>query len=87
MSEMELTFFNDPGHGWLRAPKEMLKEYGISDRITDYSYEDSQYVYLEEDCDASILLNAIEATGIKVKLIDKYSGGPSFIRRLGGITK
>jgi hypothetical protein len=81
--EIKLTFFNDPGHGWLRAPKKLLKQYGVADKISEYSYADAEYAYLEEDCDAPRLLDAIEASGLTVKLIDRYSTH-CFVRRLGG---
>ena len=53
-------FVADPGHGWLRVPRRMLHELGIENRISTCSYqirENSRFVWLEEDCDASLFFN------------------------------
>lgn len=42
----------DPGHGWLQVPLELLADKGLRESISGYSYMDSEYAYLEEDCDA-----------------------------------
>jgi len=47
-----------PAHSWLRVPLSELDELGIRDKITEYSYKDNLYAYLEEDCD---LMKFIEA--------------------------
>lgn len=44
----ELTYFTDPGHGWLRVPLAELDGFQPS----EYSYRDAEFAYLEEDCDA-----------------------------------
>ena len=48
----------DPGHGWLKVPRKELHELGIADRITPYSYQRGEWVYLEEDGDLSTFANA-----------------------------
>jgi len=53
-------FYSDPSHGWLKVKKSELKELGIEKKITGYSYQKGEWVYLEEDCDASIFLDAFE---------------------------
>ena len=50
------TFYEDPGHGWLRVLIAELAELGIQNEITSYSYRDDQYVYLEEDSDLDTFL-------------------------------
>jgi hypothetical protein len=42
----------DPGHGWLRVPLELLADDELRQSISGYSYMDSEFAYLEEDCDA-----------------------------------
>lgn len=42
------TFYEDPGHGWLRVPKSEIMG-GLEYLISPYS----RYIYLEEDCDLS----------------------------------
>lgn len=48
----QLRWFLDAGHGWLRVPIKDVIALGIERDITEYSYINDGYVYLEEDCDA-----------------------------------
>jgi hypothetical protein len=48
----------DPGHGWLAVKRRELKELGIADRITTYSYARGTTAYLEEDCDLATFFTA-----------------------------
>lgn len=50
------TFYTDPGHGWLRVPLAEAKGLNIS----SCSYQDKNFAYLEEDCDAGIFLENIK---------------------------
>jgi hypothetical protein len=59
MSERTFAFYSDPSHGWLQVPKALIKELGIANEISGYSYERGLYVYLEEDCDFSVFTNAV----------------------------
>lgn len=79
-SIVELTFFADPGHGWVRVPYSFLWELGIEGDISPYSYMDHQYAYLEEDCDFGILINAMKGKGIGLELTEKHSDYESSIR-------
>ena len=49
-----------PAHSWLRVPLSELDALGIRDNITEYSYEDDLYAYLEEDCDVTTFIEAKE---------------------------
>lgn len=64
-------FISDPGHGWLKVPIALLVQLNIVDKISGYSYQRDNYAYLEEDCDAPLLLNALKGAGIDYKLRDK----------------
>ena len=57
----KFNFFTDPGHGWLKVKRQELIDLGIKDKISGYSYEKGDAVYLEEDRDASIFADAWEA--------------------------
>lgn len=46
---MTYEFIEDAGHGWLKVPLNECKGLDIS----RYSYMDSNFAYLEEDCDFS----------------------------------
>jgi len=63
---MATTFktYTDPGHGWAAVKRSLLVKLGIADKITSFSYERGQTVYLEEDCDVSTFVAAFQkATG------------------------
>lgn len=55
---MKYTFTADSGHGWLRVNREEIQSLGIADKITEFSYQRNDYVYLEEDCDLATFFRA-----------------------------
>lgn len=47
----------DAGHSWLKVPKADLVGYRVrGGEITEFSHQDRDYVYLEEDVDAQMFL-------------------------------
>jgi len=56
---MKYDFYADAGHGWLKVPISKLKELGIENKISLYSYIKNNNAYLEEDCDVSVFCDAI----------------------------
>lgn len=79
---MEYVFHSDAGHGWLEVDREELVELRIADQISSYSYQRGKKVYLEEDCDASSFINALDAQGIKPTIHYAAQEEESFIRSL-----
>lgn len=75
-------FFADSGHGWLEVFIDEIETLGLTDTISGYSYRSGPKVYLEEDCDAALFINAKENLGIKIQLEEKYVDGDSFVRAL-----
>lgn len=63
------VFYSDPGHGWLKVSKALLDGLGILGQVSHYSYMRKGFVYLEEDQDASLFINAYRA---------KYGVDPKF---------
>jgi hypothetical protein len=51
-------FHSDAGHGWLEVPKYLLKDLGVSKKITGYSYQKDGIVYCEEDMDYDTFIRA-----------------------------
>ncbi len=76
-----LHFYEDPGHGWLRAPIRLLEELQIVDQISHYSYLLGQYAYLEEDCDAGKLIQALKQDCEIYKVVKHYCQNESTIRQ------
>ena len=69
----KLHFYEDPGHGWLKVPKELLRVLNIDDQISWYSYQKGNFAYLEEDCDYSLFQAAMNETGRDFDLINHIS--------------
>lgn len=78
----EFYFYTDPGHGWLDVPRSLLHELGIAERVSGYSYQRGESVFLEEDCDYSLFRRAMMDAGRKFTTADIHTDGDSFIRRL-----
>jgi hypothetical protein len=79
---MEYTFHSDAGHGWLEVRKRELEDLGLADKVSSYSYVRGDKVYLEEDCDASLFINALDGKGVKPSIIYAAQETESFIRSL-----
>ena len=59
---MKYEFWDTEGHGYLKVPFNKIIDLGIEEDITEFSYwsKSKKYVYLEEDEDLSIFLNAVD---------------------------
>lgn len=72
MKAKKLKFINDPGHGWLSVSNKDVKELGIADKISRYSYMSPTRSYLEEDGDAGVFLEAAKAAGWEFVISNSY---------------
>jgi hypothetical protein len=54
-----MRFYEDGSHGWLQVPRSLVVAMGIEGKISGYSYQRLNDVYLEEDCDLSVFLNTL----------------------------
>lgn len=70
--EKTYIFHSDPGHGWLAVKEKELIELNIAYKISPYSYHKGKTVYLEEDSDAGIFIEALKAKGIEFKYRSSY---------------
>lgn len=79
--QTKFTVIEDPGHAWLVVPMTLIRQLGIFDRITSYSFIGSEWTekgglkevgYLEEDCDAGVFIRAWEAAGNTLAFHHKY---------------
>ncbi len=77
-----LDYVQDPGHGWIAADLQGLRALGIADKVSRYSYCDGDLVWLEEDCDAPLFINALRKAGIDFNIIETHTRGDAFIRHL-----
>ena len=65
-------FYNDAGHGWVAVKRKELVELGILDKISGFSYQKGNMVYLEEDCDASLFVKKLKELDITYGFTKKY---------------
>lgn len=72
MKTLKLKFQCDPAHGWLSVKRQLLVDLGILNKVSQYSYQRGKSVYLEEDCDASILLAELRARNIPFELSESH---------------
>lgn len=80
MTKLKIKHYQDPGHGWLAVKMDLIRKLGILGKISPYSYAKGQTVYLEEDCDASVFLDAAKAAGFEVEVVGKNTNKSSPIR-------
>jgi len=52
------THHQDPGHGWLEVPRAELDVLGLLPKISAYSYQNGEQVFLEEDRDMALFGDA-----------------------------
>ena len=67
----ELVFYSDAGHGYLKVPLKLIKAYGLFNKISEFSFKSKEFGFLEEDCDATLFLKAVEDAGNKDKYVIK----------------
>ncbi len=71
-----LRWYSDPSHGWLQVRRRDAERLGILSSISYYSYQSKkgEMIYLEEDRDAQILLDALSRSK---DCLPKYSNDKS----------
>lgn len=61
-------YIQDPGHGWVRVPKTELAKAGCEADISRHSFQKGNNVFLEQDCDLQIFVDARRSQGLETKL-------------------
>ena len=77
---MKLDFYEDPGHGWLAVPLELLDRLGLVDQVSRYSYLRGRYAHLEEDCDYSLFAQAMRERNVPFTIREHHTDNRSRIR-------
>lgn len=66
-------YHSDAGHGWLAVKQKELAELGILEKVSVFSYHNGQTVYLEEDVDAGLFVQAyLSKHGKKPAIRESY---------------
>jgi hypothetical protein len=84
---MKLKYYTDPGHGWIAIKRKVLNDLEVADKITVFSYQKGQTVYLEEDCDAFLVMQKLSEKGITVTFDRKHTNNRSPIRNYNRFDK
>jgi len=79
---LSLIFHTDPAHGWLEVNRADLEALNIAHKISRYSYQKTDRVFLEEDSDAAHYLRAAGKKGWTITTTEKHTNHDSFIRNL-----
>lgn len=77
---MQITYIQDPGHGWIAVPLSIIREWNI--KPSQFSYRDETMGYLEEDCDASLFVNEAKSRNVSIQIIEQHTNQDSPIRRM-----
>ena len=75
MNKIKLTFYDNESHGYIKISKYDLKGLGIdASQFSNYSYYNNENacLYLEEDCDATKLLNLLKNKGYEVSFNNQF---------------
>ena len=67
---MVIKYYSDPAHGWYAVKRTVLDQFNVADKITPYSYQNGQTVYLEEDMDGYTLIHALRNANVKYEIVD-----------------
>ena len=77
---MKLDFYEDPGHGWLAVPLELLDSLQLLDKVSSYSYIRGRFAHLEEDCDYSLFAAAMRERNAPFTIREHRTDNRSRIR-------
>lgn len=82
-----LTWHCDPGHEWLEVSASLVDQLGILDKLSEYSYysHDQQKYYLEGDCDAAILVEALKLNQFEIVFRFQEHRGDAPMRRMARV--
>jgi hypothetical protein len=80
-NKLVFNFHSDAGHGWLAVKNSLIRELGLADKISEYSYTKGATSYLEEDGDAPMFMKAFsEKFGAEAQIKELESRNYSPIR-------
>lgn len=85
MKTRTIQVYSDPSHAWAKVSLSELIDLEIAHKISKFSYckqnkKGLVFVYLEEDCDLSLYVNALKAKNITYKFKENIGNKSSKIR-------
>jgi len=79
-NKMIIHIYEDRGHAWAKVKRTLLQRLKLEAHVSPYSYQKGDYVYLEEDVDLGLLVNALNRQGIGYIFKEHYTDGRSRVR-------
>ena len=55
-----VTYVSDPSHSYLKVPVHLVEKLGFENKISEYSFFNDKFVWLEEDRDMALFFNALD---------------------------
>jgi hypothetical protein len=80
MKTFTIIVYSDAGHAWGKVKRQVLVNLGLADKVSTYSYQYKDNVYLEEDCDLPLLCSTLMALDTRIKFIEKHTNRNSRVR-------
>ena len=82
-----LTWHHDAGHAWLEVPAKLVDQMMVLDQISEYSYysHDAQVYFLEEDCDAAIIIDALKLN--EFEIVYRFKDHGNQFRKLNSLSR
>lgn len=80
MTEVTNKFYHDAAHGWLAVKMHVIRELGLDGKISKSSFIKGQTIYLEEDIDMPLYIDAQKARGVTVNAVAIDHGKRSIVR-------
>jgi len=80
MNKITLQVFTDPSHGWIKISLKHLNQLNLINKITSYSYINNNHAYLEEDCDAPLLMHTLKENNVSYEFRYHHSNTSSKLR-------
>jgi len=59
-----ITYISDPSHSYLKVDVRTVENLGFMNKISEYSFFNNHYVWLECDCDAQLYFDALDERGL-----------------------
>ena len=77
--QKKYTYIHTHGHGYLSVSIKEIKRLNLTDKVSTCSKIDLSRVYLEEDCDMALFLDAKKSLGEDYEIKNSYRDIPRFL--------
>ena len=61
----DLRYITDPSHSYLRVPIKYINNWKLDKKISEYSFFNNKYAWLEMDNDSMVFFDALDERGIR----------------------